>query len=84
MLLQREFISVEPEKNMFMKRLPEIRWIVSGVAFNFWMTGMMVARVPPSLASFAISDVSTWTSVASKNRTQIVTNIPMKFTLYLL
>jgi len=69
---------------MSMKRLPEIRWIVSGVTFNFRMTGMMVARVSPSLASFAISDVSTWTSVASKNKTQIVTNILMKFMLYLL
>jgi len=83
-LLQRKFILVESEKNMFMKRLPEIRWIVSGVAFNFRMTGMMVARISASLASFTISDVSTWTSVASKNRTQIMTDILMKFTLYLL
>lgn len=51
-----------------MKRLLEIRWTVSGVAFNFWITGVMVAEVSQPLASFAVAYVSAWTSAASEDR----------------
>ena len=49
---------------MLVKRLLEIRWTVNRMAFNFRMTGMTVARVSYPVASFAIADVSVWTSVA--------------------